>query len=378
MWSNTYASFFYVDGFRYMENHSSGNRSVTLYDIPYKQEVVIIPSKVTYEGITYTVNKIELSLRHRPSDNHYRNISILKIPESIEDIQLNGMYTGGRDDVSYFLGEWLTNLESIIVDEYNLRYKSINGVLYTKDGKQLLMCPCKNTSNEVLTTVEEISENAFYHSILKRVLLPESIKKIGKRAFFGSSLESIKIPDGITKIEDETFAYANLEKIELPPSLTKIGNEAFKYCQLKEINFPATLNTIGSFAFEYNKFTTLNFPKSISSIGEKAFRECRLIEKIFCQWDVPIPTTPTIFPDNVISSATLYVPYGSKTAYERALDSCWGNFWNIEEYDNSGIENVIIDNETDRYRIYDLYGRIVKEPISNCLYIINGKKIVWK
>lgn len=376
--SNAYADFFYKDGFSYYGNPFDYTATVT--DVPCTK-IVEIPSKVVYEGTTYTVTKANFTFPREPyecySGAYYSKISTLKIPSTIKNFNLIGTFHhyGGPSDSQHFLGEWFQSLSKIIVDEDNAVYKSQNGTLYTKDGKILLMCPQKNMSSEILSTTEEIGENAFYYSKLTNIELPSSIKTINTRAFFGSSLNTINIPNGITEIADATFAFSDLKTIMLPNALESIGYCAFQCCKLTQIEFPETLKSIGELAFEYNNFRTIKFPKSLNSVSQLAFRECSLIESIYCQWETPI-YTPTIFPDNVISTATLYVPMGCKSIYENNLP--WRNFWNIKEFDYSGIEDIFIDDKQEEGIIYDLRGINHKTPVKGSIYILNGKKYVGR
>lgn len=368
---------FYVDGFSYQENFESGSRSVTVYDIPDNTDEITIPQKIVYEGTTYTVTKISLTLPRMTYEGYYDKISIINIPSTIKDINLKGYFHryGAGTSGPYFIGEWFKNLSKINVDENNPYYKSDHGILYSKDGKTLLYCPSKNTSNMILSTTEVIGESAFYYSIIKEVNLPFSVYKICNRAFFGSSIKVIEIPESVTEIEDETFAFSDIERIILPETITSIGNKSFQSSDLNSINLPSCLNTIGSYAFEYCKFTELKFPISLRSIGDSAFRMCTSIKQIYCQWETPIYTS-NVFPDNVISSCILYVPKGRKQKYEAT--SPWRNFWNIEEFDSAGIEDIYTDSPLNPVssKMYDLMGREIKTPTKGNIFISNGKKVL--
>ena len=82
-------------------------------------------------------------------------------------------------------------------------------------------------------------------------------------------------------------------------------------------------------------------------------------------------------------NATLYVPIGTLAAYQKV--DPWRNFWNIEETDFSGIEDITI-NEKSGYNVYNLQGvqvlRTDNPEMINALpagiYIVNGKKMVVK
>ena len=78
------------------------------------------------------------------------------------------------------------NLESITVDESNTEYDSIDGVLFTKDGKTLIKYPenKSGTQYSVPTGTMTIGENAFNNcDNLTKVTLNEGLTQISQAAF---------------------------------------------------------------------------------------------------------------------------------------------------------------------------------------------------
>ena len=124
-----------------------------------------------------------------------------------------------------------SSLEEIKVSDCNENYRSINGVLFTKDGQTLVACPGGMRGEYTVPQgVTQISSNAFEGcSSLKSITLPDGITEIGAGAFSDcSSLKSITLPDGITKIGDWAFSgCSSLESITLPDGITEIGGMAF-------------------------------------------------------------------------------------------------------------------------------------------------------
>jgi hypothetical protein len=85
-------------------------------------------------------------------------------------------------------------LTSITVDEGNQYYKSIDGNLYTKDGKTLIQYAAKkdNTSFEIPDSVTSIGDFAFAYCFdLKSITIPDSVTSIGSSAFSSSSLTDV-------------------------------------------------------------------------------------------------------------------------------------------------------------------------------------------
>lgn len=109
------------------------------------------------------------------------------------------------------------SLLSIEVDEGSSSFKSIDGNLYTKDGKTLL------------------------------------------RYAIGKTNGVFSVPQGVIQIGSVSFADAdNLTKVILPNSVTTIGNYAFMSCyNLKSIEIPSSVTKIGAYAFSLNEMLTI-------------------------------------------------------------------------------------------------------------------------
>lgn len=109
-----------------------------------------------------------------------------------------------------------TNLESITVDEDNTEFKSIDGVLYSKDGKKLIFYPegKKDSNFQVPNHVTEIDEYAFKEcKFLKKVNLSNNLKYIEFGAFENcDGLNEISIPSSVVSIA--TWAFGNCRKLK--------------------------------------------------------------------------------------------------------------------------------------------------------------------
>jgi len=96
-------------------------------------------------------------------------------------------------------------LENIQVAEGNGTYKSIDGILFSKSGKNLIFCPRGKSLNNytIPKEVNYIADNAFKGVKLTEITIPESVTKIGKQAFAeNDSLSYVKIGKGVDISKD--------------------------------------------------------------------------------------------------------------------------------------------------------------------------------
>lgn len=139
--------------------------------------------------------------------NDCKNLKRIFIPYTVNEITYDSIYT------------WW-GLEGVFVDERNETYRSINGDLYSKDGKSFLRL-CRQVGNLHLVIpegVEMIGNGAVYsNNSLRSVSIPETVTHIGRRAFWGC--------EGITEIT-------------IPAATSFIGSGAFSGCLLlSEVHF---------------------------------------------------------------------------------------------------------------------------------------------
>jgi len=175
---------------------------------------IIIPSTVTYEGVTYPVALIGSEAFCCKED-----ITGVFIPNSVIIIERNAF-------------EGCYSLTSIIVESGNPNYDSrdnCNAIIET--ASNTLIAGCQNTI--IPNSVTSIGEAAFYGcSSLTNIIIPNSVTSIGEAAFNGcSGLTNIIIPNSVTSIDDYAFQYcSSLTSIIIPNSVTHIGWWAFNEC----------------------------------------------------------------------------------------------------------------------------------------------------
>lgn len=151
-------------------------------------------------------------------------LTSINIPDSVTSIGLD-------------IFSCCTGLTSVDVDEENQYYKSIDGVLFSKDGTKLYKYPeGKKATNYTI---------------------PDSVRKICKWAFEGcTDLTSVIIPDNVTSIGDYAFkGCTRLKEVTISNGVTSIGKGAFNNCtRLREVTIPRELDITGVF----NKYVQIN------------------------------------------------------------------------------------------------------------------------
>ena len=193
------------------------------------------------------------------------------------------------------------NLTTINVSPDNPYFKSIDGVVYSKSGDRLLICPPQKTK-VTIENVTSIGNSAFeYCGKLTDITIPNSVKTIGYDAFsYCSGLTDITIPDSVTYIDTEAFQGCfNLKTLNLSSNVTYIGNNAFDYCyQLTKITIPESVTSIADSAFRYcTNLTDVVISSSVTSMGDFAFADCDKLTHI------TIPKSITYVPINTFMNS---------------------------------------------------------------------------
>lgn len=154
-------------------------------------------------------------------------------------------------------------------------YVEIDGIIYTKDMRRLIVGSAGLKHVEVPEGVEKITDFAFYNSEIESVKLPDSIKKIGDEAFSNChNLKEVNLGNGVKQLGNYVFSWdENLTKIELPPSLQEVGAYSFYKSNIKSITLNEGLSNIiqGTFAGTY--IEKVYIPGSVKHIGKGAISE---------------------------------------------------------------------------------------------------------
>ena len=238
-------------------------------------------------------------------------------------------------------------------------------------------CDCESSvlmsSITIPSTVISIGDQAFWNCTnLTSFTIPSSVTNIGDDAFSGcSGLTSVTIPNSVTSIGPRAFQYCHgLTSITIPSSVTNIGEGAFASCSglttmivesgntkydsrnncnaiiettsktllsgCKNTIIPNSVTTIGSTAFfGCNGLSSVTIPNSVTSIGSAAFNGCYGLSSVTVDIKTPLKIGSYTFPNR--ENATLYVPFGSKAAYEAA--DYWKEFKEIKDIEPEELQD---------------------------------------
>ena len=202
-------------------------------------------------------------------------------------------------------------LENVYVDEANQTYKSVDGVLYTKDEKILVLFPNRPDKKAVISEgTEGIVYTAFNNSSFSEIFIPDSIKYVYKQngeidlkdwdifsvenclpgilsyqaelenVYVGEKNKNIMSIDGMVYSKDmKTFVMCPQTRsgeVVIDNNVEILGRAAFGKCtDVNRIVLGDKITEIRDICFMYSGLTELNIPDSCTNIGRDIFFECQ-------------------------------------------------------------------------------------------------------
>ena len=154
------------------------------------------------------------------------------------------------------------DLVAINVDPANTQFQSIDGVLYSGDGTELLRFPTKKSGNFVLPMgVTEIAEKAFLEcNVFQSADLDNgSLTTVGSSAFKScTALASATLPNDVQVLPDYLFSYCtSLSSLTLGNNITTVGEWILERTIVPTITIPATVSSIQSTSFSDNGLASI-------------------------------------------------------------------------------------------------------------------------
>lgn len=175
------------------------------------------------------------------------------------------------------------------------------------------------------------------------------VTSIGQSAFNScSKLETITLPSTLTSIGDYAFQDCrSLVSFSLPGSVTTISSDAFFNCSIPTFTFEASNTTLtwnttvpcSGHLYLYrnidlvdgympNGLKAVTIGENVTGIGTM-FYEAAQLENVYVPWlSSPITIADGAFCETTYANATLWIPGGTKAAYEAA--DGWKKFANMD------------------------------------------------
>ncbi len=183
------------------------------------------------------------------------NITKIDIGENVENIADRAFYKcNNLNDVTILSNQANINaytfadcsaMKTIKINENNNKYKVVDDVLYSKDGKKIYMCPSAREGEYIIPSeVEEIGDYAFYGNlILTNIIIPETVNVVGIEAFWNCSnlLEITLKAHTISKLAFDNCS--NLKNIVIKNSVKNIKERVFNGCnKIEKINYDGSIS----------------------------------------------------------------------------------------------------------------------------------------
>lgn len=299
--------------------------------LEYSEDSTVVSIPETLNGMPITYVNLPKTICNNSK------IKKLILPSKISTIYSEDYIESEDMNLQYFnsLTPNCPKLSEIEVNPNNNLFKTIDGILYSKDGTTLYYCPPAKEGDLVIPEgVTEIGFSAFQNcSKLTSLTIPSSLQYIDKAAFGGNvKLKTLtvdsnnpyfktisdvlfsfdgeilytypagkinknyNIPEMVFEIKQSAFSgNSNLANIIAPTTLQTVGTEAFENCKnLKTIKFNSSLLYIKAGAFlNCSNLEGIVLPYGTKSINEGAFIGCNKLLKL------KLPSSIQLLPDNL-------------------------------------------------------------------------------
>lgn len=204
----------------------SGCTSLKFLEVPGSVKTIdasaIVWNEKGFEEIVLHEGVEGITTDHGKTSYMFSRSSVLRkvtIPSTVSRM-ITGMFSN------------CVNMEMLLISENNPYYKTVDGAIYTKDGKELVAVPnWDRKSFAIAEGTEIIGEACFWRfDNLQEIHIPSTIRRIESRAFDGcSSLKEICLPEALKEIGTRAFDDCKSLTIKLfakqPPMISGMGKK---------------------------------------------------------------------------------------------------------------------------------------------------------
>jgi uncharacterized protein YgiM (DUF1202 family) len=187
-------------------------------------------------------------------------------------------------------------LEHITVAEGNAYFQTYEGVLFSRDGKTLLLYPAgRQGAYDVPPGTLFFGENAFIGcKYLTGITVPDGVAALPNYLFSGASgLEEIFLPASLEEMGEGALpVYGALKRVEIDnrnQRLRSVDGVVFEsgelifypLCHGRSYDVPAGTAHIRNGAFSNSEMLeTVSIPRSVKEIGDDTFYRCAALERV--------------------------------------------------------------------------------------------------
>lgn len=248
-----------------------------------------MPSGITSIKLPDTVTEIVLA-----TFCGFRELTSIQIPDAVAKLGYATFYNCNKlkkvifpaalESMEFSAFEKCKNLDTIRISKESTKYQCKDGMLLSKDGKELVWVQPKIDQLTIPYGVRTVGERATEYSYVKNIFIPESVLSIEDWAFNSNSIRSIKISDKnkyyakasnciYNKLTNcMVVAICTDGKITLPKEVFYIARNfsvAGKY--IKEITIPKTFKRFmtGSYSNKFEFSVCVYFQSETPPEAEK-------------------------------------------------------------------------------------------------------------
>lgn len=224
-----------------------------------------------------------------------------------------------------------TNLVSIGADAF---YHCTIDSVSVREDMELSGSPFANCTINIISVHTKGFGSWFQNNTsIKKVYIGKEVETAGSSFLYNHSLNGCS---GIEMIKVDTANVKYDSREDCNAIIITATNMLDRGCNTSTI--PKTVESINRYAFEgCTGLTSIELPASLKSIESSAFSNCTNIQNVVSH--IRKPFRISAFPAEVLSTATLTVPYGRTLLYRSA--SGW-NFQTIKEMDGTYEESTFI------------------------------------